>query len=152
MHRVKLTFSKSVYKELLDDIYRANKDLREFTHQNISLEPVKRKRRSRRPIAELQLIRQYAASLYQVLMTDKSWKCDCRMYHMASLRLEARPQTIDGVAPKQPQECSFRLLMSVTDATSGMSTMVEWKEIEVLPSITSSLPILAADVIPGATW
>ncbi|KAL8752171.1 MAG: hypothetical protein Q9184_005820 [Pyrenodesmia sp. 2 TL-2023] len=151
IQRMKVTFSKSVYKELLDDIYRANKDLREFTHQNISLEPVKRKRRSKRPIAELQLIRQYAASLYQVLMTDKWWKCDCKMYHMASLRLEARPQTIGGIAPKQLGEHSFHLLMSVTGATSGTSTMPEWKEIEVLPSIASSVSMLVANADPGAT-
>ncbi|KAL8896799.1 MAG: hypothetical protein Q9207_007530 [Kuettlingeria erythrocarpa] len=153
MQRMKMTFSKSVYKELLDDIYRANKDLREITHQNISLEPSKRKRRSRRPIVELQLIRKYAASLFQVLMTDKLWKCDCKTYHMASLRLEARPKTIDNAALKRSQEYSFRILMSVTNATGGTSTATDWREIEVLPSTSaSSVPSLVANVTPAASW
>ncbi|KAI4141992.1 MAG: hypothetical protein LQ341_003350 [Variospora aurantia] len=136
--------------ELLEDIYRANKDLREFTHQNISLEPRRRKRRSGRPIAELQLIRQYAASLYRVLMTGKSWKCECKMYHMASLRLEARPQTVEGVSPKQSQGYAFRVLIFLTSATSGTSTTAEWKEIEVLPSNTNAVPIQVANANPGA--
>lgn len=85
MKRIKLTLSKSVYKELLDEIWQANRELREVTHQNIAREIRKGKRRSKRPLAQLRLIRKYAVSLYQLLMTEKTWKCTCGVYHMASL-------------------------------------------------------------------
>ena len=136
MRRLKLTFSRSVYKELLDDIRRANQDLREFTHQNIALEPVKQKRRSRRPIADLRLVRRHAASLYQVLMTDQAWNCTCNMYHLASLRLEARPSMLEKEM-NLAQRHAFRILLSVAkDATDTTST-VHWKAIEILPSVES---------------
>ena len=90
LKRIRVTLSKNVYKEILETIDRANKELREITHQNIYLEPIRRKRRSKRPLAELKLIRKHATSLYQVLVTGKSWNCSCKMLHMASLRLESR--------------------------------------------------------------
>ena len=88
MRRLKFTFTKSVYKELLNDIRQANQELGEITRQNIALEAVKHKRRGKRQIAELKLIRKHATSLYQVLINDSTWKCKCKMNHLASLRLE----------------------------------------------------------------
>ncbi|KAI4124006.1 MAG: hypothetical protein LQ338_005030 [Usnochroma carphineum] len=149
MKRVKLTFSRSVYKEILDDISQANKDLREFTHQNIALEPLKRKRRSRRPIAELKLIRQQVASLYQALMTEKAWKCDCKTYHMASLRLEARPRTAREVRADMPQEHVFRVLLSVADDKNESHARTQWREIEVIPSLKSQIPIQGSHMSPA---
>ncbi|KAL8665548.1 MAG: hypothetical protein Q9168_007679 [Polycauliona sp. 1 TL-2023] len=130
MQRVKLTFSKSVYKDLLDDIRRANQDLREFTHQNIALEPKKHQRRAKSALADLRLVRRHAASLHQVLINDKTWKCKCGMHHLASLRLEARP-TAD--ATKAP---AFRILLSVakSDETAGIT---QWQDIEILPSLNN---------------
>lgn len=137
MEKIKLTLRKRIYKELLDDIDRANKDLQDLTQQGISLEPMRRKRRSKRPIAELKLIRKHAASLYQVLMNDKAWKCSCKTHHMASLRLEARPQTSGDVIKNTPQDYAFRILMTLSDKadTSGVAT--RWEEIEVIPSLKS---------------
>ncbi|KAL8733473.1 MAG: hypothetical protein Q9166_002099 [cf. Caloplaca sp. 2 TL-2023] len=136
MRRLKLTFSKSIYKELLDDIRQANQDLREITHQNIALEPVKLKRRARRPIAELKLIRKHAASLYQVLMNDSTWKCKCKMHHLASLRLETRPGGIEDEA-KLAQRHAFRILLSVAKEANDTGNTTQWQDIEILPSLKS---------------
>ena len=152
MMRLKLTFSKNVYKELFDDIDRANKDLREVTHQNIALEPIKRKRRSRRSIADLKLIRKHAASLYQVLMTDKAWKCKCRTYHMASLRLEARPQTVAEVKADIPQKHTFRILLSLADKANNASATAQWEEIEIIPSLETRTPIENSQIRPTVLW
>lgn len=138
--RLKLTFSRSANKELLDEICQTNRDLREVTHQNMALEPIKRKRRSKRSIVNLKLIRKHAASLYQVLMTDKAWKCTCKMCHMASLRLETRPQTIEEVRADIPQEFKFRVLLSVAEINDATLTS-HWAEIEVIPSVESQVPI-----------
>ena len=137
MRRLKLTFSKNVYKELLEEIHRANQDLREVTHQSIALEPTKRKRRSRRPIADLKLIRKHAASLYQVFITEKAWKCKCKTYHMASLRLEARPQTIEEIKADVHPKYSFRILLSIAENTGVASAPAHWEEIEVILSLES---------------
>ncbi|KAL8812442.1 MAG: hypothetical protein Q9223_007291 [Gallowayella weberi] len=133
MKRLKLTFSKNIYKELLEDIRRANRDLREFTHQNIALEPIKYKRRARRPIADLRLIRRHAASLYQVLMTDQTWKCTCKMHHLASLRLEARPQMLEERADPA-QRHPFRILMSVAKEAGETTSAMQWQDIEIFPA------------------
>ncbi|KAL9023406.1 MAG: hypothetical protein Q9196_007223, partial [Gyalolechia fulgens] len=140
MKRLKLTFSDRVYKELLDDIRRANHNLREFTHQNIALETVKQKRRSRRPITDLRLVRKHAASLYQVLMTDQTWKCTCKMHHLASLRLEARPRMLERGADLA-QRHAFRILLSVANEVSDTTSAVQWHDIECFPSVDSQEPI-----------
>ncbi|KAL8944441.1 MAG: hypothetical protein Q9211_000583 [Gyalolechia sp. 1 TL-2023] len=145
MEKIKMTLQKRIYKDLLDDIDRANKDLQEYTQQGIALEPMKRKRRSKRPIAELKLIRKHAASLYQVLMNEKAWKCSCKTHHMASLRLEARPQTCDGIRTRTPSDHVFRVLITVSDPadTSGVAT--RWEEIEVIPSAGSQMLDVVSD-------
>lgn len=121
MKRLKNLISEKIYKDLLKKIDRANKDLREATHHNIALEPLRRKRRSKCPIADIKHIRRIAASLYQVIMNDKTWKCKCKMHHLASLRLEARPQTIKDVTATKRRKHAFRILLSVADGTDSKS-------------------------------
>lgn len=145
MQRLKITLKNRVYRELLSDISRANKDLRDFTHQSLALEPIKRTRRSRRSVAELKLIRRYATSLYHVLMTDRAWRCSCKTYHKASLRLEARPQTMEGLKVGVPQEHVFRVLISVADVTGTSNTILQWREIEVVPSLETQAPFQALE-------
>lgn len=138
MQRLKLTFSKSVYKELLDEIEKNNKNLRDITDHNIKIESTKRQRRSRRPIVELKLIRQQAASLYRVFMSENIWKCNCKPHHMASLRLEARPRTVEEVRASVLQQHTFRLLLSVADCPSGKAgTSSRWEELEIIPFLRS---------------
>lgn len=133
MERIKITLKKRVYKELLDEIDQANKDLRKFTQQSISLEPIKRERRSKRPIAELKLIRKHAASLYRVLMNDKAWKCSCKTHHRVSLCLEARPK-IPEVKPSTPKDLMFRAIITVSNGADTSGATTRWEEVEVIPS------------------
>ncbi len=149
MKRLKFTFSKKRNQELLDDIHRDNRELREVTHQNIAQEPKKRKRRSKRPITDLKLIRKHVASLYQVLMDDKAWKCKCKMHHLASLRLETRPQTIENVKTDGLQTHTFRVLLSVADDTSSTSTTAQWDDIEIIPSLGFLGAVEKSQLSPG---
>ena len=91
MRRIKVTLLKDVYKDLLDDIDKINKDIRDITNQNICQGLIRRQRHSKRPIVELKLIRKHATSLYEVLITGSGWQCRCKNGHIASLRLEPRP-------------------------------------------------------------
>ncbi|KAL8702445.1 MAG: hypothetical protein Q9201_004396 [Fulgogasparrea decipioides] len=141
MKRVKLTFSKSVYKELLDDIHLANRELREFTHQNIALEPKKHQRRKSSALADLRIIRRHAASLYQVLINDKTWKCKCGMYHLASLRLEARPQTKQDFKADAAKTPAFRILLTIAKDDRETTSIAQWQDIEILPSLGNQASI-----------
>ena len=148
MKRLKITFSINVHKTLLDSIRDANMDLEKFAQHNIAVEP-KRKRLSKRPIANLKLIRKHAASLYQVFMTDKAWKCTCNLYHMASLRLEARPQSIEEIRADVPQRYTFRILLSVAEAMDKTRAVLHLEEIEVIPSIESEFAVDASQKTPN---
>ncbi|KAI4100086.1 MAG: hypothetical protein LQ339_005608 [Xanthoria mediterranea] len=124
MKRVKLTFSKNVYKELLDDIRLANQDLRDFTRQNIALEPKKRQRKGRTAVSDLRNIRRHAASLHQVLSPARSSTPD------QSISQDGRSQTP-----------AFRILLAVAvnvavidHNTTGTS---QWQDIEILPTLGS---------------
>ena len=135
MKRMKVTLSRNIYKETLDVIDKANKDLREITHQNIYLEPIRQKRRLRRPLAQLRLIRKHAASLYQVLITGKAWKCSCRMLHMASLRLEPRPDGLEAVNADTAPKVRFRILLSTRQGEESPVVTSQWQEVEIIPSL-----------------
>lgn len=135
MKRIKVTLSKKIYKEALDMITKANRDLREITHQNIHLEPIRRKRLLKRPLAELKIIRKHATSLFQVFITGKAWKCSCKMLHMASLRLESRPEAIEAVNADTARKLKFRILFSTSQERDSPWVTSQWQEVEVIPSL-----------------
>ena len=136
MKRIKITLSKNIYQEILDTIDKANKQLRDITHQNICLEPVRQKRRSKRPLAQLKLIRKHATSLYQVLIAGTAWRCSCRILHLASLRLESRTDTFEAVDMDNVQKMRFRILFS-TGQEEGNPQAVSWRyeEIEIITTL-----------------
>ena len=140
MKRIKVTLSKNLYKDILDTIDRANKELREITHQNIYLEPIRHKRRSRRPLHELKLIRRHATSLYQVLVMGKAWKCSCRMLHMASLRLESRPNGLEVSNADSLPTVRFRILLSTRQEEDSPWVTSQWQEFEIIPSLDKKAP------------
>lgn len=140
MKRIKVTLSKNVHKEALEMIDKANKDLRDITHQNIYLEPIRQKRRSKRPLAELKLVKKHATSLYQVLITGKAWKCSCKMLHMASLRLESRPEALEAVNPDIAPKLKFRILLSTSQGRDSPWVTSQWQEVEVIPSLDKKVP------------
>ena len=140
MKRIKVTLSKHLYKEILDTIDNANKELREITHQNIYLEPIRHKRRSRRPLLELKLIRRHATSLYQVLVLGRAWKCSCNLLHMASLRLESRPNELEATNPDTLPTVRFRILLSARQEEDSPWIPSQWQEVEIIPSIDKQIP------------
>lgn len=152
MKRLKVTFSKSRYKELLDGIWQANRDLREITHQNIALEPMKRKRPLKRPISDLKLVREHLASMYEVVMTDKTWNCTCKMRHIASLRLEARPQTVEEVTAEIPQKYSFHILLSVADGIHDVDAVSQLAELRIFPSVERQGDVEGSQMTSTLTW
>ena len=135
MKRVKVTLSKNVHKETLSINVKANNDLREITHQNICLESSRQKRRAKRPLAELKLVRKHAASLHHVLISGKAWKCSCRMLHMASLRLESRPDVLGAVNHDPAPKVKFQILLSTRRERDTQWVASQWHEVEVIPSL-----------------
>ncbi|KAL8679575.1 MAG: hypothetical protein Q9186_004169 [Xanthomendoza sp. 1 TL-2023] len=86
--RAKLVLSKRIHRELIDEIYRANHDLLQRIQQSRRLEPSRSKRRSSKPLFEFIAVRRRLKSLWNALITGKSWSCGSRDAHAASLRLE----------------------------------------------------------------
>ena len=140
IQRIKITALKNVHKETLNMIDTANKDLRDMTHQNIYLEPIRQKRRSKRPLTELKLIRKHATSLYQVFINGKSWKCSCKMLHLASLRLESRPEALERVNRDTEQKLRFRILLSTNQDRNRPWVTSQSHEVEVIPSLDEKVP------------
>lgn len=128
LKRLKLTLSKPIYERLLDEINRANKDLREITHQNVYLEPHRKKRRSKRPMSELGTTRAHARSLHNVLIMGTKWKCRCRNHHTTSLRLDIEDPSAGSILRQK-----FRILMSSTVQHDNKLSRVGWQEFEVVP-------------------
>ena len=135
MKRIKVTLSKNVHKEILSVIVKANKDLREITHQNIYLESSRQKRVAKRPLIELKLIRKHAASLHHVLISGKAWKCSCRMLHMASLRLESRPDALEAANHDPTTKVKFQILLSTCQERDTQWVASQWHEVEIIPSL-----------------
>ena len=128
-----MVLSRGIYAEMLDKIDKANKDLREYTHQNIRLEPTRRRRRAKRLLADFKLIRRYATSLYKVIVAGQSWTCGCKSHHTASLRLEPRPRRLNDCCEGDISKVKFRILLSKSKPGDEPYIYSEWRELEVEP-------------------
>ena len=116
------------------EIEKANRDLRDCTHQSIRLEPLRQRKRS--PLiraTDFRLIRQRARSLFTALVCGKSWQCPCREYHGASLRLEARPweRKSDYHQTSAGSEDRFHVLLHTEDGGSQESPSWAWQGVEI---------------------
>ena len=129
LKRLQITFFKTLYEELLADIDKANKDLRDFTHQNINLEPIRVKRQSKRQALNLRMTRNRARSLHNVIITDSVWKCRCQTCHVISLRRER-----------------FRMLVSKEITHQDKSIKEAWQEFEWLSIIEDKSPSVHPDL------
>ena len=134
MNRLKVTLSRNVYQGYIDAIDKANKDLRDITRQNVYLEPLRRSRKPKRPIADINLVRRHAASLYQMLIAGTAWSCQCRENHLASLRLEPRPRPEENDGSGGDFRYSFRILLARSKQPHSVETTAEWQEIVIKPS------------------
>ncbi|KAL8816856.1 MAG: hypothetical protein Q9223_004208 [Gallowayella weberi] len=89
--QAKLVLSKKLYRELIDEMHKANHDLLQRIQQSRRLEPSRSKRRSSKQLFEFPAVRHRVKSLWNALVAGRSWSCVCRDCHAANLRLEASP-------------------------------------------------------------
>jgi len=139
LKRLKLTLSKNIYIEYLRQIDKANKDLRDFTHQNVYLEAVRVQRRSRHLMNDWKVIKAHAASLYRAMVLGTSLICQCGKLHLASLRLDARSRTDKEEEPSGTSHIKFRflfLLDGARDKNSGVTGQTT-QELEVASVLES---------------
>lgn len=149
LKRLKTVLSKNVYAELLAKIDKANKDLREFTHQNRYLEAVRSRRRigvHRQRIADFKKIRRSARSLHNVVIGRKPWNCGHP--HVVNIRLEPQPWDAAGV---DGNKLKFRILLNCMHQAGNVPGTIpavwKWQEVEIEPAEAAS----AQDVSPNST-
>ena len=136
--------SEDMYKEKLDSMDRANAFLQQCTNQSLLLEPSRSKRGFRHNKADFKSIRKHATSLYNVIVKGNYWKCECKDHHVASLRLEVRPRTIQD----STIGFRFRLLLSNSIAERDAQNVIDWRGIAVEPELVTLSPGLSDG--PGA--
>lgn len=139
MKRLELVFFQRKYYEMLDTIESLNQDLGDFTHANIDLAPIRRRRRARCPHDSFKLVRQQAKSLYNVLVKGISWSCTCKNNHAVGLRLAPLMVGLDSSTAQTTLESRFRVLVSKPLAGSQCQSFnpeelsCEWRELDVEP-------------------
>lgn len=127
MKGIKMTVSINTYRQLLENVDKANYDLREIVHQSISLESHRQRRRSKHFIAQLKAFRQHAASIYYAFILGKGWNCHCKINHVARLRLETRP-TLLGIANTNATTAQFRILVAQREKRA----IIQYQAVEIL--------------------
>ncbi|KAI4261033.1 MAG: hypothetical protein L6R42_003760 [Xanthoria sp. 1 TBL-2021] len=149
--RIKLVLSKKIYQELLDEIDRANQDLLQRTHQGRRLEPSRSRRRSNKRIVEFAIVRSRVKSLWNALITGKSWRCGCRNYHAASLRMEPRlweKDTRDGMERIRSQLLLSRRPVPPDIDPSWSNQVIEVISSEPLKAVEQGLAATTIDQRP----
>ena len=133
--RFKLVLPKRIYSEWLSQIEKANRQLNQYTEGSFVLQSSRDKRHAHRHSVDFKLIRRHAKSLYNVIVTNKSWKCRCWKDHMASLRLEPRPWEDEGEKEKTNEfpDLKFRVLLSTEQEDDKLGITWNGQEIEVEP-------------------
>jgi hypothetical protein len=85
--RFKACLHEKKHETLLKELHQCNDALRDFTHDAITLEPIRVKRfKAKSDHEKWEIVRKLAKSLHDVL--EKNWLCDCADAHLAHLRLE----------------------------------------------------------------
>ena len=145
-----LVLSKGVFNDILDAIDRDNKELQELTHENEDLAPRRQRRRTKCPHETLKLIRRYARSLYNVLVTDRSWSCHCKDDHAVSLQLKTRPPKADSKLEEDP----FRIILSrstnMSRGSNVKSSGWDWRVLEVTTFEVKQEETDATSVLPAS--
>lgn len=138
MKRLKLALLRDSYKDLLGTTEKANRYIRDITHQNVYLEPFRHKRQSKRPMKNLRTIRAQAASLHRALISKRVWICPCKYSHVASLRLEPRAQ---GLEPDDSCLFRFHMALSTKRSPRHVPSLSSWQEVEVRPKLVTQLVV-----------
>ncbi|KAL8686311.1 MAG: hypothetical protein Q9218_007195 [Villophora microphyllina] len=133
--RLKVVLSRRVYMQTLEEIDKANRKLRECTHQSRLLEPSRRKIRSSRTKVQSHKIRRHLKSLRHILDSVKAWNCDCQQYHATSLRLQAPSwgDSSNNGGQSQVQGIRVRVLLTAMSKSPEISQPWQWQELEFEP-------------------
>ena len=62
------------------------------------------------------------------------------MLHMASLRLESRPDALEAAYADSVRKVRFRILLSSKQEEESQGTTPKWQEFEIIPSFDSGFP------------
>ena len=122
MKRLKIVLSKDSYSEKMDEIDKLNMFLRQCTVQNLHLEPSRSRLRARRVSKDIGIIKKHATSLFNAMIKGKCWKCRCRDFHVASLRLETRPRPVE----KSISRFRIRLMLSRNQSERDTHVCSKW--------------------------
>jgi len=127
--RIKVSFSKKEFADLLRRMGKDNDDLDNLTRGNIELEPTRITRCSE--AEPFKLVRDHAKSLYNVLA--QGMLCDCTVYHQANLRLDARSDA-KKVSRSGSKGVRFRIVFSFESNPTSIDLPWNWRETEIEPS------------------
>ncbi|KAK5124309.1 hypothetical protein LTR85_002012 [Meristemomyces frigidus] len=128
--RLRFSLDKTAYRDLLQDIHRANTDLIRLTQQNIALEQT-RTRAVRRCMPDFESVRSHACSLFRTLQL--SLPTTCRASHRVSLCMEGAEASL-GTKAAVTSGLKFRVVLH-HDMDSHAANPMLWsiREAEVRP-------------------
>ncbi len=136
--RLKVTFLKKEYEELIQKIKSANTDLLLFVDAGRHLAAKRQKRHRSMSDLDFKRIRSEARSIYNVCV-KKSWICTCRNRHVAHLGLEPRPWHVEeGHGAQEEQRYRYQVLLW-NEATSAAVSRWSQKQIVIEPLEQSRL-------------
>ena len=124
---LKITLGKEAYLQKFDEIDRANGFLRQAVTQSLQLEPFRQKRRTKNVTKTIHAIRKQATSLHKCLFQSSQWRCNCKDFHSASLRLETRSYD----RTNENARFRLRILFSATSSEYVRSLCTKWCDVDV---------------------
>ena len=133
---VKVIFARDAYDASLDSIEEANLFLRRTIVQNITLEPSRNNRRSKKIVTQIQMFRDRATSVYHDVIKGPCWQCLCKDKHVAALRLETRSYE----SSQFTTHFRIRFILAVHAVQGVEMVCSEGREVEIMSNELNCLP------------
>ncbi|KAL8827225.1 MAG: hypothetical protein Q9170_007097 [Blastenia crenularia] len=111
LKRIKTAYSTHSSRQLLDDIDRANQELKGFTKRSIDLQSPRQSQLTYQGGERLDTVRQHAKNLWIVLNDANTWDCQCRQNHVVQLCLNERLKKVKRDSPAVP-DTEFQIFLS----------------------------------------
>jgi hypothetical protein len=100
LHKIKDVLSKSIYKELFDNLNNLNNIIRTLVDQSVTRNTRQRlKTGSKESTRKYRIIRQTTTSLYKTLMSRTYWQCSCFDTHSIHFVLDKDINICDRLEP-----------------------------------------------------
>lgn len=123
IQRIKDILSKSIYKELFQNLNDMNNIIRTLVDQSVTRSTQRRlKTRSKESTRRYKTIRQTTASLYEALTNKAYWQCACFDTHTLHLVLDKNINVCDRL-----EADGLRFVLMTSPTTSAFS---KWHEME----------------------